>query len=182
METEVTHEAVLIDKLEKAQNLVNEWLKYSDQKLASLTVLNAGILWGYARYIKQFQSINCLTESLSFIGYFFIIISIFTCIVAMLPVLTKFWLCNENKSDSDNALFFADIQKYQTHEYLSLICKKLEIETGRHSSYVKDLAAQIVANAKITTVKFQRIKFASWLTLIGCLALVASFLFNYFQG
>ncbi|RUP75761.1 hypothetical protein C7Y69_18440 [Alteromonas sp. KS69] len=182
METEAAYEALLVDKLEKTQTTVNEWLKYSDQKLAGLTVLNVGVLWGYGRYTKQFQSISCLTEGLSFIGYFLIIISIFTCIVAMLPVLTKLWLYNENKSDSDNALFFADIQKYRAHEYLSLICKKLEIETTTHSSYVKDLASQIVTNAKITTVKFQRIKFASWFTLTGCSGLVASFLFNYFQG
>lgn len=182
MEKETDNKELLIDKLEKTLSLVNEWLRYSDQKLAGLTVLNAGILWGYSRYIRIIEPSSCLTDGLNFAGYLIIIISIFASVLGMLPVLTKLWLFDKKKSDLDNALYFADIQKYRVHDYLLLLCKNLEIETTRHAPYVNDLANQIITNSEITTVKFQRVKFASWLTLIGSSAFIASFLVTYFQG
>lgn len=182
MDKESEDKNTLTEKLEKILSLVNEWLKYSDQKLAGLTVLNAGILWGYSRYINKFDQTMCITKSLNFIGYLLIIVSIFTCILGMLPVLSKLWIFNKNKFDSDNILFFADIQKYQRRDYLALLCKKLDLEVTRYSPYVSDLAAQIITNSEITTVKFQRIKFASWLTIIGSSAFITSFLITYIQG
>jgi hypothetical protein len=182
MSKDADEKEFLVDKLENILTLVNEWLKYSDQKLAGLIVLNGGILWGYTRYLRGLDPSIHATEILNFIGFLIVITSLFICVLGMLPVLTKLWFINKSKSESDNALFFGDIQKYRLHDYLSLLCKKLEIEATIYSPYVNDLADQIITNSEITTVKFQRVKLASWLTLFGSLAFITSLLTTYFQG
>jgi hypothetical protein len=182
MDTDTDDKKLLIDKLENILALVNEWLKYSDHKLAGLTVLNGGIIWGYTRYLNTSDFSSRSTEVLNFVGFFIVIPSLFICVLGMLPVLKKRWFLNKTKSESDNVLFFGDIQKYRLHDYLLLVRKKLEIEASRNTPYAVDLANQIIINSEITTIKFQRTKFASWLTLLGSSVFISSILTAISQG
>jgi hypothetical protein len=172
MNTDTNEKKLLTDKLESVHSLVIDWLKYADQKLAGLLVLNGGIIWGYTRFIATSESSASINEKFIIFGYSSIILSILFCILGMLPILSKLRLFNKNKTDSDNVLFFADIQKYNTHDYLKLLRLKLEVNDVICSKYDCDIAHQITANSKIATVKFRRIKFSSWLTISGSMTFI----------
>lgn len=173
---------ILLDKLEDVFSRVNEWLKYGDQKLAGLIVLNGGILWGYTRYISTKIGISYLVDNINLLGYALIISSLFICIAGMFPVLSKFHYLNTEKSDLDNVLYFKDIFKYDRYEYLKFISKKLNLTISSFSAYEEDISQQITCNAKIATVKLQRTQFASWLTLSGSTLLISACLIIIYQG
>lgn len=172
---------LLAKKLENILSLVNDWLKYADQKLAGIIVLNGGIMWGYTRFISGSKTTSGFSETFNVLGYSSVIFSLFFCIIGMLPVLSKLWLLNKKKSDFDNVLYFADIQKYNFHDYLKLLSLKLEIKNNTFTPFDNDFAYQITTNSEIATVKFQRIKISSWLTLAGSLAFIVAILSTFYS-
>lgn len=69
MKNDSDDKILLVKKLENILTLVNDWLKYSDQKLAGLAVLNGGILWGYTRYLNSIDINIYATEILNFLVF-----------------------------------------------------------------------------------------------------------------
>ncbi|MTJ02667.1 Pycsar system effector family protein [Idiomarina piscisalsi] len=167
-------------ELDNVFKLVNDWLKYSEQKLTGLIALNAGILWGYSRFL----SINCNTPdisvSLNVVAYSFVILSLIVCIIAKMPVLNKQWFTSKVQSESDNSIYFGDIQKYNHIEYLQLLNNRTGVNQDSFTDYEKDQAKQVVYNAEIVTRKFNIAKFSSWVTLLAISTFTTAFLIAFY--
>ena len=164
-----------LDKiLDRSFKNTNEWLKFAEQKNATLLILNGGIVWGVARIIANFDCIPTISVWANTIGYFCIVLSVLVCIVSFLPVLQVRWFKPDEKNEYDNCLFFEDIAKYTSVEYLKLLNNKLNLNINEFSKYEIDLSSQITTNSEIASDKYKRFKLASILTIFA----VVAFLFS----
>ncbi len=169
--------------LEKVLKSVNEWLKFAEQKNATLIALNAGIIWGVSKLLNNIVIESTFLYWVSYGAYGFIAFSIFICILSILPILKKrWWLKKEEKSSDDNMLYFGDISKYNSGDYLKLLKKKYNIKDYEFKNSEKDYANQIVINSKIALDKYKNFTFASWLTIIGIILFLLTLSVNYFKG
>ena len=85
--------------LEKILKGVNEWLKFAEQKNATLIALNAGIIWGVSKLLNNIKIESVPFYWISYVAYGFIALSALICILSILPILKKrWWLKKEEKS------------------------------------------------------------------------------------
>jgi hypothetical protein len=176
-ERTMTDESEIFDRLDFVYKSVVEWLKFAEQKITGLLLLNSAVIWGYARLLGEQTSDVGLYSKLNIIGFIGLIISALICIIALMPVLNTFWYYKTDKKVSDNMFFFGDIQKYHCPEFLNKL-----LDTGndpknnkqRYSRSITDLADQIIINSKITTIKYSRFKLATIFSLLAFLLLVIS--------
>ena len=168
------NEAALVSKLEEIFRIVNEWLKFAEQKNASLIVLNAGIIWGVSRIFSKMPDVEQSSICLNWLGYSLSSLSLLLGIVSLMPILTYVWYFDENTNRKDNALYFAHIAKYSDRAYLDLLAKKLELKQTTYTGISYDYASQLITNSKITMIKFSRFKVSSYLTLGAVLSFVVS--------
>lgn len=164
---QVMSEAVS-DQLDSVFKIINEWLKFAEQKNAALLVLNSGSLWGMSLIIRNQETLSCGSTAFSFLGFSLVFISSIICIISFIPILHKprYLLDLSIKSTFDNCLYFGDIAKYKESEYLALLSHKLG-EEAEHTLFELDLASQIITNSKITLAKYKKFRLSSILTVIG---------------
>jgi hypothetical protein len=166
-------ESMRISVLDNSFKTINDWLKYAEQKNASLIIFNAGLIWGVTRLFMTKVNINQVNECLNWIGYTSASLAIVIAIISMMPVLSRNWYFSKAKNHQDNVFYFGDIAKYNTVDYLKLIGEKHDIQ-DKYNPIEFDLASQVVINSEIALAKFQRFKLVSNLTIISIMAFLTS--------
>ncbi|MEQ3530601.1 Pycsar system effector family protein [Pseudoalteromonas sp. XMcav11-Q] len=161
-------------ELDNVFKLVNDWLKYAEQKLAGLIVLNGGILWGYSRLMNTYDSLPKLSICLNIFAYALTIGALLVSIVAAMPVLNRVFFSSSMQNNDDSSIYFGDIQKYSHGEYLSLLNKRTGLNQPDFTDYEIDQAKQIIYNSRIATSKFNAAISASWMTLAAVVFYVVS--------
>ena len=155
----------LLLQLENNFKTVNEWLKFAEQKNASLIVLNAGIIWGVSRLFINKVNLEQLSVYLNWVGYSLSGISLLIGIISLMPILSNVWYINKDKNESDNSVYFGHIAKYTDKAYLDLLSSKIGFLRKQYTGIEYDLANQLIVNSGIAMVKFSRFKISSYLTL-----------------
>lgn len=173
---------LLKDELKDVLSMVIDWLKYADQKLAGLIVLNGGLVWGITRYLNHDSLVSEMLSGAVAFGYFLLILSLLIASIAMLPILTKKWLIKGSVLESDNLMYFSDIKKYNKYQYMKKMIEILELGDIKYGKIDLLIAEQIVNNSEVAALKFQRLKLASWVTILGVLIFSAVAIYTYFQG
>jgi hypothetical protein len=168
----------LLPNLDSISKTVNDWLKFAEQKLSGLIILNGGIIWGYTKITSSQTVVISISENLNIVGYSFLLISILLSIVAIMPILTGFWYFKAEKTSLDNLQYFGDIHKYNAREYVGKLATSLGISNHRILDFETDLAGQLIINSKITNIKFSRYKAASVLTFIAIIIFSVAQFFN----
>lgn len=157
------------EKLDSIFKIINEWLKFAEQKNAALLVLNSGSLWGMSLILRNQDILPCAGITLAALGFMLVFVSSLLCIFSFIPILDK--PSNSinlgEKNNLDNCLYFGDIAKYKESEYLALISYKIGEENTGYTSFEQDFASQIIINSRITLLKYRRFKLSSTLTVIG---------------
>lgn len=158
------------DELDGIYKIVNEWLKFAEQKNAALLVLNSGSVWGVSLMLRNQDTLSCGGVTFSALGFALIFISSLICVFSFIPTLYKPSYSPNlgKKSNFDNCVYFGDIAKYEESDYLALLNYKLgeEVEHS-YSLFERDFASQIITNARITLAKYKKFKLSSILTVIG---------------
>lgn len=156
------------DELDNIFKIVNEWLKFAEQKNAALLVLNSGSVWGISLFLRNQDALPCSGLTFVALGLALVFISSLICISSFMPLLYKpIYSSNLGKRNNlDNCVYFGDIAKYEEDDYLALLKHKLG-EEAEHSLFERDFASQIVTNARITLAKYKKFKLSSILTIIG---------------
>ena len=106
-----------LSKLGSIFKNANDWLKFAEQKNAALLVLNGGIVWGITRVLNATTKIPDTAYWLNLLGYSLTAISALICIISFLPIIQERWFKPEEKSTTDNCLYFAHSAKYEAREY-----------------------------------------------------------------
>lgn len=156
------------DKLDSIFKIVNEWLKFAEQKNAALLVLNSGSVWGVSLMLRNQDTLSCAGVTFAALGFFLVFISSLICVFSFIPILYQPSYSSNlgKKSNLDNCVYFGDIAKYEESDYLALLNYKLG-EEAEHSLFERDFASQIITNARITLAKYKKFKLSSNLTVIG---------------
>lgn len=157
------------EQLDSIFKIINEWLKFAEQKNAALLVLNSGSLWGVSLILRNVDAISCVGMTFATIGFALVFISSLLCIFSFIPILHKpSHLINlGEKNNSDNCLYFGDIAKYNETEYLALLSYKIGEENTTYTHFERDFASQIIINSRITLLKYRKFKLSSTLTVVG---------------
>lgn len=173
----------LEDILEKRLKHVNDWLQFAEKKNATLIALNIGIIWGLSRSLDKYDVAGMTNLVLISVGVVLLIASIFVCVYSFLPVLKKDWITHETEASlNDNSLYFGDIAKYSSDEYLKLLKQRYEIKNYKLIHAHKDYSEQIVVNSKIAKHKFDMFSIAAWLACLGSLVLILFVVIFFFKG
>lgn len=147
-------------------NNINEWLKFAEAKNAGLLALNAASVIGILQADGAFNSNIKVFE-----GIIIILFCTSTCICfyTVLPVLNKWFrfykkldnneFNNAVTSDSLNALYFGDITKLSSEQFISLFEHKHSIKL---TTPEKDFGNQITNNAEISWQKYKLFSIAAW--------------------
>ncbi|MFT6987886.1 MAG: hypothetical protein ACJAT7_003751 [Psychromonas sp.] len=167
------------DKLDGIFKIINEWLKFAEQKNAALLILNCGLTWGIARVLAKQENLSSIANCLNSFGYMFIIASAITCLISFIPILEIPWFKVGGKNNSDNCVFFGHIAKYTNREYLTLLSKKLGAVRQNFNDFELDVASQIVTNSEIALNKYKQFTFSSWLTILGVISFGVSMLTKF---
>ena len=147
-------------------NNVNDWLNYAERKntilFSSFSVFSLfSIISKHNHNLQQLETI--ITIVLYLVSLFFILLSLFP----MTKISRKLLSNGKNKKllDSDNLLFYGDIAKYSSDEYLEKI-KKQYFSNIKDTRVNHDLVDQIVTNANIAFNKFSCFKISTVLLFI----------------
>ena len=144
---------------------VNDWLFHIEAKCAALIALNVAII----------AIVNDIVAK-SFILFkstviILLCISTMIVLVAMLPIIRKLPLNRQEKTETDNSLFYTDISKYTKEEYRNLLekqkicgkeCTKIEL------NYIEEIVenSRIVMRKQSLFIKALRTTVASIFILI----------------
>jgi hypothetical protein len=177
------------EELNNIFKLVIDWIKYAEQKLTGIIVLNLGIIWGYTRLISDVSLINT-TYYIVFFGYILLLLSTIYSIIGKMPITqNKFLIFNKIKP-KNNILLFEYIKDKESEEYMIELNNKIneyinkEVDKKENKDlkveciftmYDKDKTEQIIINSKITSIKFSIANISSKITLIAILLFVIGY-------
>jgi hypothetical protein len=151
---------------------INDWLKFAETKTATLLAGNGMIIFGLFRIFKDSNEIHNAYISTAII---LLSLSIFTNLLSLIPSLkVPFLLLNKDTKKNDNLLYFLDIAKYETNNYL----KKLNNSIEKFTDFEKYYAEQIIINSKIALMKYRLFKIAIILTSFAIFIILIA-LINY---
>lgn len=171
------------DVLEKRLKHVNDWLQFAEKKNATLIALDLGVIWGISRLLDLTKIGGATNLLLLSIGGLLVMVSIFVCLFSFLPILQKSDVVGKlKKSSDDNSLFFGDIAKYDSNEYLQLLLLRYGMENYKVSHAHKDYSEQIVTNSKIAKHKLDVFRVSAWFTFFGFLTLILFVVIFLFKG
>lgn len=155
---------------ENLQTVVN-WLNFAEAKNAAIIAINIA-------FISMINDINIIRNN-NFIFALVAGIAVLSSLIALIaffPKSTKGININCNLGTDKNLLFYEDISKYGTDEYVCTLYKKYidkDILPNNLSSLEKDLAEEIIVNSKIAVRKYTLFKLA---LIFECVALGICFL------
>ncbi|WP_251976695.1 Pycsar system effector family protein [Salinicola avicenniae] len=148
-------------------DIVNNWLKFAEQKTGVIIVLNSGLSWGVTRLS---QSLIEKTGFAALTSITIISMSTTLCIISLLPIMQKM-LCGrpsiQTEEKRKSCIYFGDIAGMTNTEFSNAYAKSNGIETDELNGFDKDIIDQIITNSKIALEKFFLVRIASWLTFIG---------------
>lgn len=146
------------DKLKDIFSNINDWLKFAETKTATLLAGNGVIIFGLFRIFKDSDSIHNIFISITII---LLSLSIFINLLSFIPSLKiPFIIYTKDKSENDNLLYFGDIVKYSTNEYLT----KINNGTREFTTFEKYYSEQIIINSIISLKKFRLFLASIYLT------------------
>ena len=163
---------------------VNRWLDHAEKKNAF--VFSTFSLISFLSGVATSQSsISTWIKIGSVITIVIYLIPLFFTLCLLFPVTRFSKLVLEKGKDKklkkdDNLLFFGDIIKYSTDEYLQTISKKYSLKLKKGGIH-NDLIKQIIVNSHITNNKYKCFKISSVLLFIAVLQFAILFSISLFN-
>lgn len=158
----------MTDQLKTIFENVNNWLKFAEAKNVILVGFCAGLFYTLLKEIspscfEQYPIRSAYLVSLMI----FTAIGAITALVSFLPLTRMKWIAEKEAPDEhDNALFFGDIQKYESAEYVVFLRKVLKY-SGEATDLDHHFAEQITTNATLASKKFFLFRLAMWALIFG---------------
>jgi hypothetical protein len=163
---------------------VNRWLDHAEKKNAFL--FSAFSLISLLTVILNNQSsISLFLKIGSVITIGVYIVSLFFILLSLFPITKISKILLEKGKDKklrpeDNLLFYGDIAKYNSEEYLHAINTKYALKVDSNAIH-KDLVCQIIINSNITSNKYQCFKISSMMLFIGIIQFAVFFSISLFN-
>ncbi|WP_338441259.1 Pycsar system effector family protein [Synechococcus elongatus IITB4] len=155
-----------IDLLDKILSSTNNWLKFAESKNGAIIAVICTVMFGVSKIIIDSDKIPNVLLAYLVEFFAFSFLSLVISLSSFIPKLKKpFWFTLEEKSNTDNPFYFADVCKYDSYSYLEL----LGIIHDDDDKIVKYMAEQVVINSRIAALKFNLFETSIWLFLAALL-------------
>lgn len=170
----------LSDDIQRLKDIlanVNELQRFAEAKHGSLIAISIAIIGGLLNVMNKSQN-DFSIRFFSMIAGCLFIASVFVSLRSFYPCTSNGEKVENVDCDAVNFYFYGHIKNFTKESYLREMQKCYETSLQLTSSYeAKDLANQVVVNARITQYKFDLFKTA---VTIFCIAGgFASFIFIY---
>jgi len=151
---------------------INKWLEYSERKNA-LILTFIGIQLTLVRlFLNELKGLFFLSFIILALCLILAIISFFP--KTSIPKIAYGWgMPKKPINENDNLIFYGDIVKYSTEQYVNRIETYFGEEIS-NNKYLVDICNQIVVQSKITLIKFNIFKITTWLMGVGQLLFFVS--------
>jgi len=165
-------------------DMVNDWLKFAEAKSLALIALSGSGATGLA--LITYQTVKADTRITLIVGLLAteacLVLSLAVALLSLFPQtnLAKFLTRDtERPVASDNLYYFGHLRKYTPALLAAAVAQRYAKDThydaDAHCSHT-DLAAQLIANSRITAAKLQLFSLAAILLAAAVAVLVAALL------
>jgi len=159
---------------------VNEWLKFAEAKNFGLLTLNGAIVFGFSQ--TNFENGSILPTIGFFVFSPFAVISFAFALLSLFPILTKIEKGTKGKNfiskfsnliskeaSFENIHYYGYLKDINETEFELKFLTKINATTP-FTTFEKELASQILYNSRITWLKYQFFKIATFIFFLGVLA------------
>lgn len=143
---------------------VNEWLKFAEAKNGALVVLNSAVVALSIPPAIASHPWTDLAQLWLWTSWLLLAAGLLIALLSFLPATQiPFLDPAQPTSPNDNLIFFGHARNYDVEEYLHALRER----TGapHDSGWERDVAGQIITNAKIASWKYSCFKGALWCTI-----------------
>lgn len=174
------------EKLQKIFANVNDWLKFGEAKNAALLALTGAATLSVLNLDSSKVSC-CLFWYLTRVTLPLLCLAIIVILSSFIAHTKPFFISkkSQEKSVSDNLLFYGDIAKYNANEYLQALYEKGSLgkqEIGGDKVEL-EYAEQVVYNSKIASTKYKLFNTAILIVLSAILSpLIAPALYFLYKS
>jgi len=164
------------EELKYIYETTNSWLKYAETKNAGLVAFNAAVLVGILQINNGNKFLIYLSIIIFTLSIILNILSILAVLKKPLNIFLKTQTVNlEKDKDSISIYYFSDLAKLNSNQLLDIISYKFKNEDNVNKAS-KDLANQIIINAKIAFQKFKIFNLSGFLIIMGLICTALSIL------
>jgi hypothetical protein len=178
------------ERLYKIFQNVNEWLKFAEAKNFGLLTLNAAIVFGFTQ--TNFELGSSIRSAGFYVFAPFALLSFFFALISLFPIVSKiekgaysrslinrFSNMIDEEKGFENIHFYGYLKSIDENEFEEKFKKKLDL-SGSFNQFEKEIASQILYNARITWLKYQLFKIGAFIFLVGSfLFAIAVPIFNF---
>ena len=166
-------------------NNINRWLEFAEKK-NTYTFSFFSLMIIFTPFIGKLTAINYLIKTSISAFYFLYALTIFFTSLSFFPITKISKKIIENGKDkkinnNDNLIFYGDIYKYSSQEYITALKNKYKIDL-ENSELSKNLVEQIIINANITRNKMAYFKICIVFIAIALLQFAICFTINFYIG
>lgn len=162
------------DRYEWILAQTNDWLRFAEAKNAALVVFNSAVLVATAQLVGEYPPAGLISRL--YVGSLWVLMGV-GLIVALFSFLPKTTIpllsAGELPREQDNLIFFGSAKKYTAPEYITAVNKRYGISTTEDDQWRRDIAEQVVTNARIAVWKYSCFKVALAATIWGVLTPIA---------
>lgn len=146
------------DLLKNIFDNVNTWLTHAEAKNVAIVAFNVACL----SFIWDMESIEDI-RILYYILYIGMLLSTIMALISFIPKMGKETKNQSRYSDQDNLIFYVDIAKYDSEQYVKAIFKqyaKVDILDADIQKIEKDFSEEITYNATVVIRKYKWFNYA----------------------
>jgi hypothetical protein len=171
---------VLEPRLVQLFQLVNDWLKFAETKNAALVAFAAAANAGILSFLGSSYQVSSAWKYVLLLAVCLFCVGCVSGLVSFDPKVDRIKLSRKRKkrrepSEQDNLWFFGEIGHYTPDELLrSFATRYHNAPECVVTALEKDIASQIIANARITIQKFRVFKWGLRISLVAVALITAS--------
>jgi len=151
------------NKLELSLSLTIDWLKFAENKNATLIAANGAAIFGILSLFGSSATSNTLYLIYTYQAVVFLFLSAIFCLLSFVPQVDIPWLdSTQTPKEGDNLLAYADIANYDSKHYLQAMHKQVAVDLKEVDPFEEDLAELIITYSRIALRKYSLFNLGIW--------------------
>lgn len=153
-------------KLELSLSLTIDWLRFAENKNATLIAANGAAIFGVLTLFGSGSTLNTMYLIYIYQALLFLFLSAIFCLISFVPQVDIPWLDSiQIPKEGDNLLAYADIANYDSKLYLEAMHKQVAVDLKEIDPFEEDLAELIILYSRIALRKYSLFNLGIWCML-----------------
>ena len=152
-----------MDFYEKNLDRIGYWLQFAEAKNAAVIAFVVAVL--AVIWTSKLSDNICIATIISVFYIIALIISLYSFYPKDKDLNVNIKI--EDYNERDNLLFWSDIAKYSLEDYIKVINEYMQFEKDNKSEIENMYVEEIISNARIAKIKYQKFKCSVVMSIIG---------------